>query len=77
MTFDEWWKKLKPAECDELEPYFRECWREAVASGCGARSAVESDAASEEQAKDFLRDEQRREENNNPTKEMLRDAGLE
>lgn len=26
MTFDEWWKKMKPAECDELKPYFEEAW---------------------------------------------------
>lgn len=26
MTFDEWWKQTKPAECDELKPYFEEAW---------------------------------------------------
>lgn len=35
MTFDEWWLKLKPAECDELKEVFRECWDKAYASGFG------------------------------------------
>ena len=30
MTFDEWWKQIKPAECDELKPYFEECWENAA-----------------------------------------------
>ena len=41
MTFDEWWKQTKPAECDELKPYFEEAWeisatteREACAKVC-------------------------------------------
>ena len=24
MSFDEWWKEMKPAECDELKDYFVE-----------------------------------------------------
>ena len=31
MTFDEWWKQIKPAECDEVKPYFEEAWQTAVA----------------------------------------------
>jgi len=27
MTFNEWWKLPKPAECDEVKQYFEECWR--------------------------------------------------
>ena len=27
MTFEEWWKLLKPAECDEVKPQFEECWQ--------------------------------------------------
>ena len=41
MTFNEWWKQSKPAECDELKIYFREAWqlskaaeREACAKVC-------------------------------------------
>lgn len=30
MTFDEWWKQMKPAECDELKEWFIECWNAAV-----------------------------------------------
>lgn len=26
MTFDEWWKVIKPAECDELKEYFIEAY---------------------------------------------------
>lgn len=26
MTFDEWWKVMKPAECDELKEYFVEAY---------------------------------------------------
>lgn len=32
MTFDEWWLKLKPTECDELKEVFRECWEESEKS---------------------------------------------
>lgn len=32
MTFDEWWKQMKPAECDELKEYFQELWVIAVES---------------------------------------------
>jgi len=42
MNFDEWWKQTKPAECDELKPYFEEAWeisatteREACAEVAG------------------------------------------
>jgi hypothetical protein len=31
MTFDEWWKQMKPAECDEVKEYFEECWSVARA----------------------------------------------
>jgi len=30
MTFDEWWKKMKPAECDELKQVFEECWENSA-----------------------------------------------
>jgi hypothetical protein len=36
MTFDEWWKKTKPAECDELKPYFEEAWELSAETGCEA-----------------------------------------
>ena len=36
MTFDEWWKQMKPAECDEVKPYFEEAWRVASASATDA-----------------------------------------
>ena len=26
MTFDEWWKVMKPAECDEVKEYFVEAY---------------------------------------------------
>ena len=29
MTFDDWWKQMKPAECDELKAVFVECWTHA------------------------------------------------
>ena len=32
MTFDEWWKQTKPAECDELKPYFEEAWEISAAT---------------------------------------------
>lgn len=32
MTFDEWWKEMKPAECDELKPWFEEAWQAAQAA---------------------------------------------
>ena len=39
MTFDEWWKQIKPAECDEVKPYFEEAWqtafRDGYERGCG------------------------------------------
>jgi hypothetical protein len=40
MTFEQWWKQMKPAECDELKPYFEEAWCAAVAAerkACAAR----------------------------------------
>ena len=33
MTFEAWWKLLKPAECDEVKPQFEECWQQAYAAG--------------------------------------------
>ena len=33
MTFDEWWKQIKPAECDEVKPYFEEAWQTAFRDG--------------------------------------------
>ena len=36
MTFDEWWKQMKPAECDELKEYFVECWLLGRAEAIGA-----------------------------------------
>ena len=30
MTFDEWWKQMKPAECDELKQVFEECWESSA-----------------------------------------------
>ena len=30
MTFDEWWKQTKPAECDELKQVFEECWENSA-----------------------------------------------
>ena len=30
MTFDEWWKQTKPAECDELKQDFEECWENSA-----------------------------------------------
>jgi hypothetical protein len=33
MTFDEWWKQMKPAECDEVKPYFEEAWQIAFRDG--------------------------------------------
>ena len=32
-AFEAWWKLLKPAECDEMEEYFRDCWKAAKATG--------------------------------------------
>ena len=29
-AFEEWWKEMKPAECDEVKPYFEECWQRAT-----------------------------------------------
>ena len=29
-AFEDWWKLLKPAECDEVEEHFRECWQAAT-----------------------------------------------
>jgi hypothetical protein len=28
-TWNDWWKELKPAECDEFKDYFCECWHVA------------------------------------------------
>lgn len=33
MTFDEWWKQIKPAECDEVKPYFDDAWQTAFRDG--------------------------------------------
>ncbi len=30
MNFDEWWKQIKPAECEEVKPYFEEAWQAAT-----------------------------------------------
>lgn len=35
MTFDEWWKQMKPAECDELKSTFIECWEVAQEEDMG------------------------------------------
>lgn len=29
-AFENWWRLLKPAECDEVEEHFRECWQAAT-----------------------------------------------
>ena len=29
-AFEDWWRLLKPAECDEVEEHFRECWQAAT-----------------------------------------------
>jgi hypothetical protein len=34
MTFDEWWKVMKPAECDELKEYFIEAYQLGFSNGC-------------------------------------------
>ena len=31
-AFEYWWRLLKPAECDEVEEHFRECWQAATAT---------------------------------------------
>lgn len=55
MTFDEWWKQTKPAECDELKPYFVEAWeiaatteREACAKIADAKDDMMEYGAGEE-----------------------------
>lgn len=30
MTFEDWWKQIKAAECDEVKDEFEDCWREAM-----------------------------------------------
>lgn len=32
MTFKEWWMTLLPAEVDELQPVFQDCWNTAQAA---------------------------------------------
>ncbi len=34
MTFDEWWKVMKPAEFDELKEYFIEAYQLGFNNGC-------------------------------------------
>lgn len=29
-AFENWWRLLKPAECDEVEEHFIECWQAAT-----------------------------------------------
>ena len=29
-TLGIWWKRLKPAECDEVKEHFIECWQAAT-----------------------------------------------
>lgn len=66
MIFDEWWKEMKPAECDELKDYFVECWNEArkdvkndllkllpIAS-CNTEDARDFWAESHEESEDYL-----------------------
>jgi len=36
MTFDEWWKKMKPAECDEVKEHFQEAWHDGYGKGVAA-----------------------------------------
>ena len=35
MTFDEWWKVMKPAECDEVKEYFVEAYQIGFNQGYG------------------------------------------
>lgn len=35
-AFDDWWKQMKPAECDELREVFIECWDVAFRNGHNA-----------------------------------------
>ena len=37
-AFEDWWKLLKPAECDEVKEHFVDCWKVATAA---ARKAVQ------------------------------------
>tara|TARA_R110000868_G_scaffold207637_1_gene456607 strand:+ start:33 stop:245 length:213 start_codon:yes stop_codon:yes gene_type:complete len=30
MTFEEWWKQMKPAEVDEFKSEFEDCWKAAT-----------------------------------------------
>jgi len=41
MTFKEWWKLLKPAECDEVQLQFEDCWIHAYQAG---RDAMREEA---------------------------------
>ncbi len=47
MTFTEWWKLLKPAECDEVKEHFENCWKAATAAE-RERCAKVCDAISDE-----------------------------
>lgn len=39
MTFDEWWKVMKPAECDELKEYFVEAYLAGYQQGTHLENA--------------------------------------
>lgn len=44
MTFDEWWKVMKPAECDEVKEYFVEAYQIGFNQGYGNGVAVINEA---------------------------------
>ena len=46
-AFEDWWKLLKPAECDEVEEHFRECWKVATAAARKAAQPAWHDAPTE------------------------------
>lgn len=42
MTFDDWWKEMKPAECDELKDEFFACWQVRDAEVAELKAALQA-----------------------------------
>jgi len=56
FDFDAWWKEMKPAECDELKPYFEESWQLGFKDGYEKGVAAFHEAVKIEREKYAYRD---------------------
>ena len=55
MNFEAWWKKMKPAECDEVKQYFEECWNTCLDAVDAEMEGMEFSNAARDAIQDALK----------------------